>query len=303
MKNQLPRRLFLERLAMAGGLSAIVATPKKGEAATSIPKQPLPLCVFSKHLQFLDYKELAKTCREVGLDGVDLTVRDGGHVAPEKVHRDLPAAVEAIRSEGLEVPMITTRLNNASDKDTRRILEVASKQGIRYFRIDGHKYDLSRPILPQLDRFTEELRGLAQLAAKCDMVAGYHNHSGHARVGAPVWDLHRIFEAVQSPHLGSNFDVGHATVEGALGDWQITAQLMAPYVKMMALKDFFWENNKPRWTSLGKGVVDVGAFFKIFRTAGFQGPVSLHFEYPIKKRDALIQEVADAVTYVRKIMQ
>ena len=67
-----------------------------------------PLCVFSKHLQFLDYSSLARTCRELGLDGVDLTVRQGGHVHPERVDRELREAVTAMRAEGLEVPMITT---------------------------------------------------------------------------------------------------------------------------------------------------------------------------------------------------
>jgi len=92
-----------------------------------------PVCVFSKHLQFLEYKALAKTCGAIGLDGVDLTVREKGHVTPENVARDLPAAVEAIRAEGLDVPMITTALNDGADPSARPILEAASKLGIRYF--------------------------------------------------------------------------------------------------------------------------------------------------------------------------
>jgi hypothetical protein len=51
--------------------------------------------VFSKCLQWLDYPGMAGITAEAGFDGVDLTVRAGGHVLPERVEEDLPKAVEA----------------------------------------------------------------------------------------------------------------------------------------------------------------------------------------------------------------
>jgi len=265
-------------------------------------KGPL-VCVFSKHLQFLDYAELAKTCKEIGLDGVDLTVRKGGHVLPENVARDLPRAVDAIRGEGLEVPMITTRLSSGDDPDARAILEAAAKQGIPYFRIGGQRYAESGDPLVQLDTFADELAGLAKLAEEFDMTAGYHNHSGHGNVGAPLWDLHRMFERVGSKHLGSNFDVGHATVEGAYGAWEINARLMAPHVKMMAVKDFVWDKDRPRWVPLGEGIVKTAKFLKIFRETGFAGPMSLHFEYKVASNEALVEEVGRAAKTLRTALR
>ena len=35
-------------------------------------------CVFSKHLQTMGAEELGKTLAKLGLEGVDLTVREGG---------------------------------------------------------------------------------------------------------------------------------------------------------------------------------------------------------------------------------
>src|SRR5438034_10868755 len=66
------------------------------------------LVLFSKHLPDMDWRRLAQTVKRSGFDGVDLTVRKGGHVAPERAAEDLPKAAAAIREEGLDLPMITT---------------------------------------------------------------------------------------------------------------------------------------------------------------------------------------------------
>jgi len=260
-----------------------------------------PLCVFSKHLQFLDYSSLARTCRELGLDGVDLTVRQGGHVHPERVDRELREAVTAMRAEGLEVPMITTTFKSGGDEYLRPVLETAKQCGITYFRVGGHQYGSGHPVMEQVAAFTQEMRGVVSMAEETGLVAGYHNHSGKDNFGAPLWDLHHMYETIGSSHLGSNFDVGHATVEGAYGDWEITARLMAPWVRMAAVKDFVFDGNKPRWVPLGEGIVDAGACLRIFREqAGFAGPVSLHFEYEVRSHDQMLEEVAKAVKHMRE---
>ncbi len=202
--------------------------------------------------------------------------------------------------------MITTRLTRGDDPEAEPILKAASALGIRYFRIGGHKYAEGGAIPAQLEQFAGELRTLAALAEQHDMHAGYHNHSGWLRVGAPVWDLYTLFGMVGSPHMGSNFDVGHATVEGAYGDWQITARTLAPHVKMMAVKDFIWEDRdkgEPDWVPLGKGVVDTPAMLRIMREAGFAGPVSIHIEYRVAGNDAMIAEVAESNKTLRKCMK
>lgn len=298
------RRTFLKASAMApAALWAASAMP--GASAATEKKQGPWVCVFTKHLQFLDYPSLAKTCRALELDGADLTVRPGGHVLPENVKRDLPKAAEVLRGEGLEVPMITTNYSSAQEDGVREVLETASALGIKYVRVGPQKYSNTGPILPQLDRFTEDLRGLAALAAQYGMTAGYHNHSGFNQVGGSLWDLHRMIQAVQSPNLGSNFDIAHAKAEGAYGGWQVAARLMAPYVKMMAVKDFVFpeKSTEPRWVPLGEGVVPIAECLKIMREAGFQGPISMHFEYRTESNERMIEEIGRAAKKLRAYLK
>lgn len=295
---KMSRRGFIASGVAATALAAVDSGAAPAEAAGP------PVCVFSKHLQFLDYAALAKTCKELGLDGVDLTVRKGGHVLPENVSADLPRAVETIRAAGLDVPMITTNLCRGDDPDARPILEAASKLGIRYFRIGGQAYPETGNPREAFPGLVAELKGLAKIAEDSGMTAGYHNHSGHNNVGAALWDLQELLDAVDSDHLGSNFDVGHAKVEGALGVWQINARLMAPRVKMMAVKDFVWEGDKPKWGPLGAGIVPLLDFLTIFREqAGFAGPISMHFEYKTESQDALFEEIRKAAVVLRETLK
>jgi sugar phosphate isomerase/epimerase len=290
------RAQFLQ--ATAAGLTAATLSGTARAADEALPTPPI--CVFSKHLQYLDYPELARTCKALGLDGVDLTVRRGGHVLPENVATDLPLAVEAIRAEGLSVPMITTRLESGREAEAAATLEEASKLGIRYFRVGGQKYNDDQPIPEQIETFTEEVRNLSEVAAKYDMVAGFHNHSGYDYVGAPVWDLYQMIQGTNMAHFGSNFDIGHATVEGGYGAWKTHAMLLGPHMKMMAVKDFRWDKDRPRWVPLGEGVVKIREMLRIAHDASFAGPISIHIEYGTASNEILEEHIADAAKLLRK---
>src|SRR5205809_3380442 len=59
-----------------------------------------PLCVFSKDLPRMNGRELGRSLKALGFEGVDLTVRPGGHVDPKRVAIELPVFVDGIRVEG-----------------------------------------------------------------------------------------------------------------------------------------------------------------------------------------------------------
>src|SRR5687768_7815722 len=47
------------------------------------------LCFFSKHLPRMNGRELGQSLKALGFQGVDLTVRPGGHVDPKRVTIEL----------------------------------------------------------------------------------------------------------------------------------------------------------------------------------------------------------------------
>lgn len=306
MANELTRRSFLAAGASAAlGLAAARqagAELQDVQVGSVLRARTSPVCVFSKHLQFLDYPALAQSCKELGLDGVDLTVREGGHVLPERVAEDLPRAVEAIRAAGLQVPQITTRFTKDDGTTTRAVFEAASKAAIPCIRIGGHQYDFAQDVLGQLKQVEADLRGLVKLAEEFELTLGYHNHSGARNVGAPLWDLLRVYETIASPRLGANLDFGHAMVEGSYGAWEITAHALAPHVKMVAVKDFVWNGAKPKWVPMGEGIVPIASFLRILHEKALTPPISIHVEYKVKDNDAMLDAVRTGNTVVRAAM-
>ena len=107
MKIRSPKKYDTKVIALL--FAIIFCNTSSKTVAQSIANQnsdQLEVCIFSKHLQFLDYDTLGKIVAEMGFDGIDLTVRTGGHVEPATVKTDLPKAVAESRKGGTKVVMI-----------------------------------------------------------------------------------------------------------------------------------------------------------------------------------------------------
>ncbi|HNR40597.1 MAG TPA: sugar phosphate isomerase/epimerase family protein [Bacteroidales bacterium] len=246
------------------------------------------ISIFSKHLQWLDYNGMAGVLSDLGFDGADLTVRPGGHVLPENVEADLPRAVEALAKKGKRVIMITTSVTDAADPLSEKILKTASSLGIKHYRTGYFHYNDRNAVSGDLARIREQLEKLANLNAKYSISGEYQNHSGDygqgIYFGAPIWDLAAILEKINSPWLGSQYDVYHATVEGA-NAWPVGLRLISPRVRTIDIKDFMWVEKNGKTISepvpLGQGMVDFKKFFSLLRMHDIRVPFSIHYEYPL----------------------
>lgn len=289
------RRNFIAKsLITTVGLSSGMSSWMQARASTAhphlspIPTDPVPkdeafkISVFSKNLQWLDYTQMAKVAAEIGFDGIDLTVRPLGHVQPERVQEDLPRAVEAIRKAGLDVYMITTAITSVDEPYTERILQTANSLGITHYRMGWINYDDTKTIEENLEVFQRQMSKLAALNKKYNITGDYQNHSGMF-FGAAIWDLHAVLKKVNSPWIGSQYDIWHANVEGA-NAWPINLKLLSPYIKTIDIKDFQWAK-KDKWVSesvpLGEGAINFKLYFQLLKQFNVRVPISMHYEYSL----------------------
>lgn len=251
----------------------------------------LKVSVFSKHLQFLEGGHLARAARKLGFDAVDLTVRPGGHVEPERAAEELPELVRLIRNEGLEVEMVTSGIVDADTPHAETVLRTLAELRIRYYRWGGFDYAPDRSIPEQLEALKPRVARLAKLNARYRVCAMYHTHSGIGRVGASIWDLYLLLKDFDPNLVSVNYDTAHATVEGGFGGWIHSLRLVGPMVRGVAVKDFRWARDargrwRPEWCPLGEGMVDFPKFFEMLAAMKFRGPLQVHYEYPLGGADA-----------------
>src|SRR5579871_3213327 len=277
---------------VAAGAVAGSTLLRQARAADQRPAGRKPkVAIFSKHLLFLQGEDLAKGAAEIGFDGVDLAVRKGGHVEPERVRQDLPPLVALIKQQGLDVPMITTDIVDIETPYTEDILKTMSDLNIRYYRWGGLKYGGSQTYATQLDAMKSRVSKLAAMNARYKANAMYHTHSGVGVVGASIWDLYILLKDFDPASVAVNYDIGHATVEGGFGGWINSFNICGPYVRGIAVKDFLWAKNArgnwaPAWKPLGEGMVHLPQFLGMVAKTSFSGPMQLHFEYPLAGADS-----------------
>jgi sugar phosphate isomerase/epimerase len=318
-KGELTRRGFLTSVVGAGAIAGLAGTHS---ASLDHDKSParIPVCIFSKHLQWLNWEEMAETAAELGFDGVDLTVRDDGHVLPARVRLDLPKAVEIVRKAGLEVPMITAGIADAQSPYAEDIVRTASELGIRRYRwgwfywadyvhppslkaeeSEGLFLRGGKTIPGRLAELVPRVEGLEELNKKYDVCAMYHNDYG-PMVGDSLWDEWLIIKDFSPRWISSNYDISQATIEGGWAGWINSARLLGEggRIKGAAFKDFTWEQHgrsdwnftwqkqgswRPHFCPLGEGMVHFKAYLALLKEAKFSGPVQLHFEYPLGGAD------------------
>jgi sugar phosphate isomerase/epimerase len=239
--------------------------------------------LFSKPLPELGWSDLGRAVRDAGYEGIDLTVRAKGHVLPERAVQDLPRAIDAIKSHGLTVPMITTEITSPNDPTAKPLLQTAARNGVRYFKTGYWRYTASADVRAQVAAAGEALVGLAALARDCGIQLGFHNHAAY--IGAALWDIAPAIDRLDSQWAGYYFDPRHAVAEGGGGAWKAATHLVMSRLKMVALKDCVWEKTEKGWRiencPLGEGLVDWAWIGKALRSVNFAGPISIHLEYEI----------------------
>ena len=245
--------------------------------------EPLEVHVFSKHLQFLDYKESTEVAAEIGFSGLDLTVRPKGHVLPENVKSDLPKAIGEIKNTGLSCKMITTAIADVANTLDVDIIQTAGTEGVNFYRSNWFNYKENMSLEKSLDYYKEKVRQLGEMNKKHNIVGCYQNHSG-TKIGASVWAVKRILETTDPKFFGSQYDIRHAVAEGGRS-WPNGVRLLKDHIKVIALKDFKWGKVNGKWQTvnvpIGEGMVDFKAYFKLLKKLELKPPASLHFEYPL----------------------
>jgi sugar phosphate isomerase/epimerase len=275
---KLTRREFVAAAAMQ--------VPGGGVAPREKPRTRPAICLASAQLTKLHYSELGGVLHSLGFDGCDLAVRQGGHVEPERAPADLLRAIEGIRGEGVDVPMISTAFLSAAEPWARSVIGIAGTLGVPYFTAGGWSYAGTDNIEARMMDARREIAGLASLGRTYEIAFGVHNRAGEFAGGA-VWDTRILIADLDPRWVGYFFDPCQATAGGGNGGWLVALKLALARIKMVAVEDFYWARDAAgKWQMkmcpLGEGMVDWPRVFAELARVRFTGPLSLRLQYQPK---------------------
>jgi len=266
------RRQFLERSALALATCAAPAL-----AADRSSNAPRPRAVFTKTLEKLSADELGAKVAALGVKGIEAPIRAGGHIEPKAAADRLPAFVEGLKKHGVAIDILTSDIGQA-DQTSETLLRTAAALGIKRYRLVHYRYDLKKPVAPQLVEVKAKLKDLAAMNRELGVQGQYQNHRGNNYVGGPIWDMVSALEGIDRADLGLAFDFAHATVEGS-NTWELNLRRAAPHIAAVYFKDHRLDGRQWNPCPLGQGIVNPksGSLVKALLPAGT--PVSLHVEY------------------------
>jgi len=276
----------------------------------------MKLLMFSKMLKNiggLNVDEAGEYIAKMGFDGVDLTVRPGGHVLPQNVSKELPRALEILNLKGLSVPMITSSITSAEEKFAEEVFKTASECGVQFIKLGYWRYEGFGTIRKQIERVrNENLKGICRLSEEYNVTAGIHIHSGDFLTSNPVV-VYLLLRDYDPSHLCAYIDPGHMAVEGGLSGWKIGMDILREHIRMVAVKDFGWFQEtdpgtgekkwKVRTVPLSEGLVPWKEIFEYLKRLNFDGPVSLHSEYHDVDLQGLIRRTESDLQYLKEILR
>jgi sugar phosphate isomerase/epimerase len=245
-------------------------------AATPSPRGPVKISAFIKLLQAMPPTELTNFLADTGFDGVEATVRAQGYVLPENVTEQLPRFADALDKRGLKIHTITTDIVSTATPHAEAILRTAEKLGIRRYRLGFLKYDLARPVAPQLDMQRVSIAALAAMNKAYNITGVYQNHGGSNFVGAALWDYYQLIRSIPPEQMSFVYDTYHAVSAGG-SMWEQTLNLVSSHLGFVSVKDFKWVNRAIVGVPLGEGEVPPQMFSALRKV--YAGDYSLAIEY------------------------
>ncbi len=249
--------------------------------------QTVTFSVFTKPWK-LPLPELGRFVKSLGFDGIELPVRPGYQVEPERVTRDLPQAARQLADFGVKI----TSVAGPTDEATIAACAACSIPTIRTMvRVEADGYMATEA------RTQRGYDALLPLLERYDVRIGVQNHSGNYVCNA--MGQRHLIERYDPRYIGAVWDAGHNALSGE--DPEPALDIVWPHLCMVNLKNAFWRRAtgpdaehvrwKSYWTSGRQGLASWPRVAAELRRRGYTGVVCLTAEYSDEQAvDRLIAE-------------
>ena len=221
--------------------------------------------------------ELATFVRELGFDGIELPVRPGYQVEPERVDQDLLPASRQLAA-------CDVRITSVAGPADERTIAACAEAGVPLIRV-------MVPIPPERSyreeetRLQREFERLIPHLDRYNIRIGVQNHSD--RFVSNASGLRNFLAPFDPRHVCAVWDPAHCALDGEIPDLAI--DIVWPHLGMVNLKNVYWRRtNGPEadmasyehyWTSGRQGLCSWPTVVDLLQQRGYAGTVCLPAEY------------------------
>jgi L-ribulose-5-phosphate 3-epimerase len=247
-----------------------------------------------------DIEKSVASMAEIGMTGAELRMLFGKNII-DLTDDELDRAKQICAAKNLEImsiasPLLKCVLPGAPEVDARfqqdmfaakynfedqprltaRAFQIAHRLGARIVRV----FSYWRSVEPEkcFDGVVTALRGLAEKAAKEDVIIGLENE--HACNIATASETARVLAAIKHPNLQVVWDPANCYVSGENPYPDGYRKLPVSRIVHVHAKDCHVEGHKPIWGPLGEGGIDWKGQFAALEQDGYKGWVSLETHWP-----------------------
>ncbi len=257
----------------------------------------IELSVFTKPWK-MPLPELGAFVARLGFDAIELPVRPGFQVEPDRVGAGLPVAARQLADFGVRIASISGPLDEPT-------LAACAETGVRINRVcesispDAYmageaalrsKYDA---LIPLLDKY--------------GVTVGVQNHIGPSVCNA--MGLRHLLEGYDRRHVAAVWDAAHNALSGEEPETAI--DIVWDFLCMVNLKNAFWlrrngpeaQNSEwsPYWTTGRHGLASWPRVAAELRKRGYTGVICLTAEYT--DEGSVDRLIAEDIAYARSLFE
>ncbi len=241
--------------------------------------------------------ELGRLVGRLGFDGIELPVRPGFQVEPEKVESDLPAAAKQLAEAGIRIDDITA-------VPDERTIAACAEAGVPMIRIcadiaAGEKY------LDAEARMQKTFDALVPVLDRNGVRIGVQNHCNRS-VGSAI-GLRRLIEKFDPKHIAAVWDPAHCAIDGEPA--YLAVDLLWSHLCLVNLKNALYVRTtgpeaadvqwKHYWTSGRQGLASWPEVADLLKQRNYEGSVCLCAEYA--DHDSVDRLIAEDLAFARSL--
>lgn len=269
------RRDFLAKSGAAlAGLGAV-------QGKTPPRKRPWPIVAFEKPFQALDYDRMGEELAKMGAQGIEATIRKGGHIEQKNAAREVPEMVKALAKNDQKALLVASNISEITPEN-ETFLQILKAHGITRYRMGYFRYDLNGDMLQQVRGFKVKAEELAAYNRENGFQGIYQLHSGSKFLGGLSWDLGLLLEEIDPSEIGIGFDLRHFRTDAGLS-WKAALQVARKHIRAIYVKDAVWAGKRSdqlKSVPLDSGFVNQEIFDEV-RKGQKAMPLSVHMEWGI----------------------